>query len=138
MGRVLRSAVHPQPQAERDLRRVRPVRLADALPDRLEGGPAIADLRHVPPHDVLDAVIDRAEEPAPAIPPRVEQRRVGPPQLDRPLGRDRAGVGPIPVGSAAPRGRQEPPSRISRSTRAFPTRIPRPRSRIRTFRWPSV
>ncbi len=109
MGRVLRPVVHPQPQAERDLRRIRAVRLADALADRLERRPPIPDLRHVPPHDVFDAVIDGAEEPTPPLPPRGEQRRIGPPEFVRPLGRDRAGVGPITVDGAGPRRRQEPP-----------------------------
>src|SRR2546426_953418 len=62
--------------------------VAHALPHRLERGPAIADLRSVPPDEFVDAVIDGAEEPAPAILLGVEARRVGAPHLIRARGGD--------------------------------------------------
>jgi len=39
----------------------------DALAERLERGPAITELRGVPAHEFVYAVIDGAEEPAPAV-----------------------------------------------------------------------
>src|SRR5207249_2989171 len=48
-----------------------------ALAQGLEHGPAIADLRGMPAHELVDAVIDGAEEPAPAVLFGVEARRVG-------------------------------------------------------------
>lgn len=37
------------------------------LPDRLQSGEAVDALGHVPTHDVVDAVVDRSEEPHPAV-----------------------------------------------------------------------
>src|SRR4029450_6672905 len=41
--------------------------LAHALAERLERGPAIANLRGVPAHELVHTMVDGAEEPAPAI-----------------------------------------------------------------------
>src|SRR5207245_1218484 len=67
------SAMYCGPQSQRirkppgDVLRELPEDVADALPQRLEGGPPIADLRGVPPDELIDAVIDRAEEPTPTV-----------------------------------------------------------------------
>src|SRR5499427_1045270 len=79
IGDVLRAPVAADPQATRDVLREPPEDAAHALPQRLECGPAITDLGGVPAHELVDAVIDRAEEPAPAIVLGVEARGVGAP-----------------------------------------------------------
>ena len=97
MGRVLRPPVVTQTETQGDRSGVTAEMLADTLPNRLQGGPAISLLGHMPADDVLAEVIDRAEEPAPAVLSSIEARRVGAPQLVRLLGHDRSAVGPIAV-----------------------------------------
>src|SRR5688500_15494147 len=92
IGDVLRAPVAADPEPARDVLREAAEHLAHALAQRLKGGPAIADLRGVPAHQLVDAVIDGAEEPAPAVRLGVEARRVGAPHLIRTRRGDRAGV----------------------------------------------
>src|SRR4029434_578477 len=75
----------------------RPKAWRTPLAQRLERGPAIPDLRGVPAHELVDAVIDGAEEPAPAVLLGIEARRVGAPHLIRARGGDRPRVGGIAV-----------------------------------------
>src|SRR5712692_5188701 len=105
--RVLRAPVHAEPQAERDLRGVVAVGTLHALADRLQRRPAVPHFRHVPPHDILDAVIDRAEEPAPALPLRVEARRIRAPELVGPGHDDRPRMRAIASGVLPARRREE-------------------------------
>src|SRR5438309_4398841 len=107
VGDVLRSPVAPDPQAPGDILRELAEHVAHTLPQGLERCPAIADLRRVPADELVDAVIDRAEEPAPAVLLGVEARRVGAPHLVRPRRGDRAGVGRIPVRRPQAPRRQE-------------------------------
>lgn len=79
---VLRTPVVPQGEAQGDLRRVARLVLANALQHRLQRCPAIPLLRHVPTHDVFARMVDRTEEPTPAVLPRPEPGRVGPPLID--------------------------------------------------------
>src|SRR5262245_64425490 len=67
IGDVLRAPVAPDPEAAGDVLCKAAEHLAHALTERLERGPAIADLRGVPAHELGHAMVDRAEEPAPAI-----------------------------------------------------------------------
>src|SRR5215471_18750336 len=79
IGDVLRAPVASDPQAAGDVLRKAAEHLAHPLTERLERGPAITDLRRVPAHELVHAVVDGAEEPAPAILFGVEARRVGNP-----------------------------------------------------------
>src|SRR5215831_18995684 len=107
VGDVLRSPVAPDPETPRDVLREAAKHLAHALAERLERGPAIADLRGVPAHELVDAVIDGAEEPAPAVLLGVEAGRVGAPHLVRARGGDRAGVPRIANRRSQTPGRQQ-------------------------------
>ena len=78
--------------AEGDLRRDRAEGRRHPLADRLQGRPPIADLRDVPAHDLGRVVVDRPEEPAPALALGVEARRVRAPHLIGPGRDDRARV----------------------------------------------
>jgi hypothetical protein len=95
--RVLWTPVVAQGHAERALRRDRAESRHHALPNRLQGRPAIAELRDVPAHDLGRVVIDRAEEPAPSLALGVEARRVRAPHLVRARREDRARVGRVAV-----------------------------------------
>src|SRR6516165_2062609 len=107
IGDVLRAPVAPDPKSPRDVLREAAEHLAHALTERLERGPAIADLRGVPAHELVHAVVDGAEEPAPAILLGIEARRVGAPHLIRARRGDRAGVRRIAIRrSEAPRREQ--------------------------------
>src|SRR5438132_10875787 len=107
IGDVLRAPVAADPESAGDVLRETAEHLAHALPQRLERGPAIADLRGMPAHELVDAVIDGAEEPAPAVLLGVETRRVRAPHLIRARGGDRAGVRWIAIRrSQAPRRQQ--------------------------------
>src|SRR5262245_12989592 len=107
IGDVLGAPVAPDPQAARDVLREVAEHLAHALAERLEGGPAVADLRGVPAHELVHAVVDGAEEPAPAVHLGVEPRRVGAPHLIRVRGGDRAGVRRIAIRRSEPPGREQ-------------------------------
>jgi len=52
-------------------------------------------------------MVHRPEEPAPAVPPGVDLRRIRAPQLVGPIGHDPPGVGAIAMHVVPPRGRQE-------------------------------
>src|SRR5713101_3352493 len=67
IGDVLGAPVAPDPKSARDVLREAAEPLTHALTQWLERGPAIADLRSVPAHELVHAVIDGAEEPAPAV-----------------------------------------------------------------------
>src|SRR5262249_35707106 len=67
IGDVLRAPVAPDPESARDVLREPTKHVPYPLPQRLQRGPAIADLGGVPADELVDAVIDRAEEPAPAV-----------------------------------------------------------------------
>src|SRR5215467_15866995 len=77
IGDVLRAPVAPDAQSPRDVLREAAEHLAHPLPQWFERGPAIADLGGVPTHELVDAVIDGAEEPTPAIFRGVEARGIG-------------------------------------------------------------
>src|SRR5215510_10416985 len=104
---VLRAPVAPDPQATRDILRKAAEHLAHALAERLERGPAITDLRRVPAHELVHAVVDGAEEPAPAILLSVEPRRVGAPHLIRARRGDHAGVRRVAIRRSEPPGREQ-------------------------------
>src|SRR5215472_19363352 len=76
IGDVLRAPIAPDPESPREILREAAEYPAHALAERLERGPAIADLGGVPAHELVDTVIDGAEEPAPPILFGVEARRV--------------------------------------------------------------
>src|SRR5215831_16148706 len=107
IGDVLRAPVASDPQAAGDVLRKAAEHLAHPLTERLERGPAIADLRRVPAHELVHAVIDGPEEPAPAILLGVEPRRVSAPHLIRARRGDRAGVRRVTIRRAEPPGREE-------------------------------
>src|SRR5678815_2074653 len=67
IGDVLRAPVAADPESARDVLREAAEHVPHALAQRLERGPAIADLGGVPADELVDAVIDGAEEPAPAV-----------------------------------------------------------------------
>src|SRR5215510_1233335 len=81
---------------------------ADALANRLERRPAIAELRRVPADHFVEMMVDRAEEPAPALAFGVEAGRIGPPHHVGPLGDDRAVVRRVAIRRPAP-PRGQPP-----------------------------
>src|SRR5260370_5531896 len=101
--RVLRAPIHAQPQAERDLPGIVAVGALHTLADRLQRRPAVPHFRHVPPHDILDALIDRPEEPAPAPPPGLEPRRIRAPDLHPPAPDDPPPIPPPPPPPPPPR-----------------------------------
>ena len=107
VGDVLRAPITAQAKPARDVFAEPPIDLAYALANGFERRPAIAELRHVPADEVVAVVIDRSEEPAPAVLLGVEARRVGAPQRVGPRGDDGPGVGGIPVRGTQPAGRQE-------------------------------
>src|SRR5215831_12247704 len=104
---VLRAPVAPDPKATRDILRKAAEHLAHALAERLERGPAITNLRRVPAHELVHALVDGAEEPAPAILFGVEPRRVGTPHLIRVRRGDRAGVRRVAIRWAEAPGREQ-------------------------------
>src|SRR5207245_10799573 len=86
---------HSYPQ--RNLRSDRAKCPRHPSPYWLERRPAIADLGDVPPHHLGRVVIDRAEEPAPALALGVEARRVRAPHLVGPRRDDRPRVRRVAV-----------------------------------------
>src|SRR5215831_20157023 len=107
IGDVLRAPVAPDPETPRDVLRETSEDVTDTLAQRLERRPAITDLRGVPADQLVDAMIDRAEEPAPAVRLGVAPRRVGAPHLVRPRGGDRAGMRGITIRRAQTPGREQ-------------------------------
>src|ERR1035437_9142075 len=97
---VLSAPVQPQLQPGGDGTGIAAEVLGDALLDGLERREAIADLGHVVA-DALDrGVVDRAKEPAPAIPACVETSPVRAPHLVRPVRHDRSVVSRVAVDAA--------------------------------------
>ena len=138
VGRILRPPVAPQRQAAGDVLAEGSVGAPHALVHGLEGGPAVADLRDVPAHDVGAGVVDRTEPPAPPLLRGVEPGGVGAPQDVWRRRRDGAGVRRVPPCRCPARwGASRPWSRLSRNTRLRLTRWPCCRRRTRTLRWPS-
>src|SRR5262249_52344551 len=78
VGDVLGPPVTAHPQAARDILAEPAEGVPDALADRFERGPAIAELRHVPAEQLVGVKIDCAEEPAPALSLSVEAGAIGP------------------------------------------------------------
>src|SRR5439155_18080931 len=76
--------------------------------NRFQRRPAVAELRDMPADNVVTRVVDRAEEPTPALALRVEPRRVRPPHYVGPLGRDRTGVGGVAMRMAGALRREQP------------------------------
>src|SRR6266542_2392948 len=107
VGDILRAPVAPDLQPARDVLTEPVEGVAGTLPNRLEGGPAIAELGHVPAEQLVGVMVDRPEEPAPAVLLGVEPRGVCPPHLIRARRDDRAGVGGIAIGRPQPSWRQE-------------------------------
>src|SRR5262249_57793074 len=83
IGNVLRAPVTSNRQAAGDIFSELAESVPHALANRLERRPPIAQLRRVPAHLFVQVVIDRAEEPAPAVALRIEARRIGPPTSRR-------------------------------------------------------
>src|SRR6516162_44733 len=119
IGDVLRAPVAPNPQSARDVLREATEHVAHALAQRLERGPAIADLGGVPAHELVHAMVDGAEEPAPAVLLGVEPRRVGAPHLIRARRGDRPAVRRIAVRWSEP-PRREQVMRAHQAQDAFP------------------
>src|SRR5499427_783831 len=97
IGDILRAPVAPNPQAAGDVLCEAAEHVAHALAQRLEGGPAIADLRGVPAHELVHAMVDGPEEPAPAIRLGIEPCRIGAPHLVRARRGDRPAVRRIAI-----------------------------------------
>src|SRR3989454_1042243 len=107
VGDVLRAPVAAERQAPRHLFAEASEGMADALANGLERRPAIAELRRVPADDFVEMVIDRAEEPAPAVLFGVKASRISAPHHLRPVGDDRPVVGGVAIGRPQPaRGQQ--------------------------------
>src|SRR5215471_16824312 len=101
------ASVTPDPQSPCDVFPEAPEDVAHPLAHGLERGPAVANFCCVPPDELGDAVIDGAEEPAPAVLLCIEARGVGAPHLIRSRGGDRPRVGGIAVRRPQPtRGEQ--------------------------------
>src|SRR2546426_10058231 len=106
-GDVLRAPVAAERQAPRHLFAEASEGMADALANGLQRRPAIAELRRVPADDFVEMVIDRAEEPAPAVLFGVKASRISAPHHLRPVGDDRPVVGGVAIGRPQPaRGQQ--------------------------------
>src|SRR5450830_1278589 len=97
---VLGAPVQPQLQSGGDGTGIAAEVLGDALLDGLERREAIADLGHVVADDLDRGVVDRAKEPAPAIPARVETRPVCDPHLVRLVRHDRSVMSRVAVDAA--------------------------------------
>src|ERR1035437_950433 len=97
---VLSAPVQPQLQPGGDGTGIAAEVLGDALLDGLERREAIADLGHVVADDLDRGVVDRAKEPAPAIPACVETSPVRAPHLVRSLRHDRSVMCRVAVDAA--------------------------------------
>src|SRR5713101_2237917 len=60
--------VAPEAQPPGEVFREAAERVADALADRLQRRPAVAELGNVPAEQLVGVMVDRPEEPAPALP----------------------------------------------------------------------
>src|SRR3989442_7088651 len=108
VGDILWAPVAADRQAPRHLFAEASEGMADALANGLQRRPAIAELRRVPADDFVYMVINRAEEPAPAVLFGVEAGRIGAPHHLRPVGDDRPVVGGVAIGRPQPAGGQQP------------------------------
>src|SRR5215831_9124098 len=106
VGDVLWSPVTPDGQAPRHILAEPSERVTDPLAQRLERRPSITDLRHVPADYFSEMVIDRAEEPAPAVLLGVEPGAIRPTHHVGPVRDDRAVVGRVAIRGAQPTRRQ--------------------------------
>src|SRR5450830_950959 len=104
---VLGAPVQPQLQPGGDGTGIAAEVLGDALLDGLERRETIADLGHMVADDLDRGVVDRAKEPAPAIPARVETRPVRAPHLVRPVRHDRSVVSRVAVDAARSLGHEQ-------------------------------
>src|SRR4030095_8509754 len=107
IGDVLRAPVAPNPQSAGDVLRETAEHLANAVAQGLGRRPAITHLRRVPAHELVHAVIDGPEEPAPPVLLGVEARRVGAPHLIWARRGARAGVRRIAIRRSKPPGREQ-------------------------------
>src|SRR5215831_12601521 len=107
IGDILRAPVAPNPKSAGDVLRETAEHVAHALAQWLERRPAIAELRGVPAYELVHAMVDRAEEPAPAVCLGVEPRGVGPPHLVRPRRGDRPSVRRVAIRRPEPPGREQ-------------------------------
>src|SRR5690606_36842164 len=92
---LLRSPVMPRPKAQAYLGAKGSKVPTYTLADRLECCPAVSLLCDVVYHDLSRAVVNCRKEPAPALPLRVEARRIGAPELIRALGANGTAVRPV-------------------------------------------
>src|SRR4030095_5752566 len=97
VGGVLRAPVGADCQPPRHVLADAAKRVPHALVERLERRPAIPVLRRLPPAELIRGVVNRAEEPPPAVALSPEARRIGAPELVGAIGRDAPGVRRIPV-----------------------------------------
>jgi hypothetical protein len=79
----------------------------DRVVDRLQGGKAVPDLGHLRPR-LGGVVVDAGKDPHPAVNPGPGHGRVRAPAQVRPLGDDRAVVGPRLAPTTNPPGCQQP------------------------------
>ena len=79
VGRVLAPVVHPEREAACHILADGPEDPVQALGDRLEGGKAITAFADVPPDALCVVVLDRSENPAPALLCRLHAHAVGAP-----------------------------------------------------------
>src|SRR5690625_2211171 len=105
---VLRSPVMPEPKAQGYLGAKGSKVPTYTLADRLECCPAVSLLGDVVSHDLSRAVVNCRKEPAPALPLRVEARRIGAPELIRALGANRTAVRPVTALVDSPHRGKEP------------------------------
>jgi len=108
VGHILRAPVTADGQAARDVLAKHTECRPHTLMNRFERRPAVTELGHVPADDVVAGVVDRSEEPAPALTLGVEPRRIRAPHHVRPLGRDRASMSGIAMRMASALRRQQP------------------------------
>src|SRR5450830_1126574 len=104
---VLGAPVQPQLQPGGDGTGIAAEVFGAALLDGLERREAIADLGHVVADDLDRGVVDRAKEPAPAIPACVEPRPVRAPHLVRSLRHDRSVMSRVSVDAARSLGHEQ-------------------------------
>src|SRR5450830_240935 len=104
---VLGAPVQPQLQPGGDGTGIAAEVFGDALLDGLERREASADLGHVVADDLDRGVVNRAKEPAPAIPACVETRPVRAPHLVRLVRHDRSVVSCVAVDAARSLGHEQ-------------------------------
>src|SRR5262249_13249818 len=106
--RILRAPVGAHGQAARHILAELAEGVPHALVEWLERRPPIAPLRRLPAHELVGRVVDRPEEPAPAVALGPEAGRIRAPELVGPVGRDAPGVGGVAMHMARPPPGEEP------------------------------